>query len=335
MPQTYRKLVATTLSTNFREAAEVVEEAIPDVKPHEVLIRNRYAAVNATDVNISGGRYQPGAEPPIDLGAEAAGVVEKAGRAVKHLEPGDAVLTSTLGGGYREYNVVRASNAIKVPEAMPEVLSIMVSGLTASIALEEVGEMTSGETVLVTAAAGGTGQYAVQLAKRAGNHVVGTCSSQQKVEFLEELGCDHPINYTEDNVKQVLSEHYPSGINLIYEGVGGPLFDVCVGALARYGRLVSIGYVSEYKGGAEKVNQERIYTKLLPKSASIRGFFLPHYAEHFQEHMNKLMRLQQSGAIHVSVDDQVFEGIEQVPDAVEYLHSGQSRGKVVVRFPEN
>ncbi len=335
MPQTYRKLVATTLSTNFREAAEVVEEEIPDVKPHEVLIRNRYAAVNATDVNISGGRYQPGAEPPIDLGAEAAGVVEKAGRAVKHLEPGDAVLTSTLGGGYREYNVVRASNAIQVPEATPEVLSIMVSGLTASIALEEVGEMTSGETVLVTAAAGGTGQYAVQLAKRAGNHVVGTCSSQQKVEFLEELGCDHPINYTEDNVEQVLSEHYPSGINLIYEGVGGPLFDVCVGALARYGRLVSIGYVSEYKGGAEKVNQERIYTKLLPKSASIRGFFLPHYAEHFQEHMNKLMRLQQSGAIHVSVDDQVFEGIEQVPDAVEYLHSGQSRGKVVVRFPEN
>ena len=335
MPQTYRKLVATTLSTNFREAADIVEEEIPDIKPHEVLIRNRYAAVNATDVNISGGRYQPGSKPPIDLGAEAAGVVEKAWRAVKHLEPGDAVLTSTLGGGYREYHVVRASNAIKVPEATPEVLSIMVSGLTASIALEEVGDMTSGETVLVTAAAGGTGQYAVQLAKRAGNHVVGTCSSESKVEFLEELGCDHPINYTEENVEEVLSERYPSGINLIYEGVGGPLFDVCVDALARYGRLVSIGYVSEYKGGAEKVSQERIYTKLLPKSASIRGFFLPHYAEHFQEHMNKLMRLQQSGAIHVSVDDQVFEGIEQVSDAVEYLHSGQSRGKVVVRFPED
>jgi hypothetical protein len=334
MPETYRKLVATRLSTDFREAAEIVEEEFPELKPHEVLIRNRYAAVNATDVNISGGRYQPGAEPPIDLGAEAAGVVVETGSAVKHLREGDAVLTSTLGGGYREYNVVRASNAIRVPEATPEALSIMVSGLTASIALDEVGEMSSGETVLVTAAAGGTGQYAVQLAKRAGNHVIGTCSSAEKVELLEDLGCDHPINYAEDDVADVLSERYPSGINLIYEGVGGSLFDVCVDALARYGRLLSIGYVSEYREGAERVTQERIYTSLLPKSASVRGFFLPHYAEHFTEHMNKLMRLQESGAIQVSIDDHVFEGIEQVADAVEYLHSGKSRGKVVVRFPE-
>jgi hypothetical protein len=322
------------LSTDFREAAEIVEEEIPELKPHEVLIRNRYAAVNATDVNISGGRYQPGAEPPIDLGAEAAGVVVEAGSAVKHLREGDAVLTSTLGGGYREYNVVRASNAIRVPEATPQALSIMVSGLTASIALDEVGEMSSGETVLVTAAAGGTGQYAVQLAKRAGNHVIGTCSSAEKVELLEDLGCDHPINYAEEDVADVLAERYPSGINLIYEGVGGRLFDVCVDALARYGRLISIGYVSEYKEGAEKITQERIYTSLLPKSASVRGFFLPHFAEHFTEHMDKLMRLQQSGAIQVSIDDHVFEGIEQVPDAVEYLHSGDSRGKVVVQFPE-
>jgi len=334
MSNTYRKLVATKLSTDFREAAEIVEEEIPELKPHEVLIRNRYAAVNATDVNISGGRYQPGAKPPIDLGAEAAGVVVEVGSAVKHLREGDAVLTSTLGGGYREYNVVRASNAIRVPEATPEALSIMVSGLTASIALDEVGEMSSGETVLVTAAAGGTGQYAVQLAKRAGNHVIGTCSSAEKVELLEDLGCDHPINYAEEDVADVLAERYPSGINLIYEGVGGPLFDVCVDALARYGRLISIGYVSEYKEGAEKITQERIYTSLLPKSASVRGFFLPHFAEHFTEHMDKLMRLQQSGAIQVSIDDHVFEGIEQVPDAVEYLHSGDSRGKVVVQFPE-
>jgi hypothetical protein len=332
MADTYRKLAATQFSTDFREAAEIIEETMPTPAPHEVLIRNRYAAVNATDVNISAGRYQPGARPPVDLGAEAAGTVVETGSEVKHLTAGDAVVTSTLGGGYREYNVVRASNAVKVPEATPEVLSIMVSGLTASIALEEVGDMSSGETVLVTAAAGGTGQYAVQLAKRAGNHVIGTCGSDDKADFLADLGCDDPINYRRDDVGQVLGDRYPSGVNLIYESVGGELFDVCVDALARYGRLISIGYVSEYKEGAKAVNQERIYTKLLPKSASIRGFFLPHFAEHFAEHMNKLMRLQESGALTVSIDDRVFEGIEQVPDAVEYLHSGASKGKVVVRL---
>ncbi|NBC87659.1 MAG: zinc-binding dehydrogenase [Bacteroidetes bacterium] len=332
MATTYKKLIATKLTTDFRDAAEIVEETIPDLKPHEVLIRNVYAGINATDVNITAGRYQPGAKPPIELGAEAAGIVEEVGSEVRHLAPGDAVVTSTLGGGYREYNVVRASNALPVDEPSPEALSIMVSGLTASIALEEVGDMSSGETVLVTAAAGGTGQYAVQLAKRAGNHVIGTCGSERKMELLNELGCDHPINYNEEDVGDVLQSEYPSGVNLVYEGVGGELFDTCVDALARYGRLLSIGYVSEYKTGAEKVSSERIYTKLLPKSASIRGFFLPHYAESFAEHMTRLMKLVQSGALHVSIDETVFEGIDAIPDAVEYLHTGESRGKVVVKF---
>jgi len=332
MATTYKKLIATKLTTDFRDAAEIVEETIPDLKPHEVLIRNVYAGINATDVNITAGRYQPGAKPPIELGAEAAGIVEEVGSEVRHLAPGDAVVTSTLGGGYREYNVVRASNALPVDEPSPEALSIMVSGLTASIALEEVGDMSSGETVLVTAAAGGTGQYAVQLAKRAGNHVIGTCGSERKMELLNELGCDHPINYNEEDVGDVLQSEYPSGVNLVYEGVGGELFDTCVNALARYGRLLSIGYVSEYKTGAEKVSSERIYTKLLPKSASIRGFFLPHYAESFAEHMTRLMKLVQSGALHVSIDETVFEGIDSIPDAVEYLHTGESRGKVVVKF---
>lgn len=334
MAKRYKKLVATTFSTDFREAAEVVEEEIPEPGPQEVLVRNKYAAVNATDVNISAGRYEPGAELPLDLGVEAAGVVVDTGVEVKHLQDGDSVVTSTLGGGYREYNVVHASNAIQVPQPTPEALSIMVSGLTASIALEEVGNLRHDETVLVTAAAGGTGQYAVQLAKQAGNHVIGTCGTEEKVGFLEELGCDRPIHYREEDVAGVLADEYPDGVDLIYESVGGELFDICVDALAQRGRLLSIGYVSEYKEGPEKVHAERPYTTLIAKSASIRGFFLPHFAEHFRSHMNKLLRQQQSGGLDISIEDALFEGVEAVPDAVEYLQSGESMGKVVVRFPE-
>jgi len=75
MADLYKKLVATTLSSDFREAAEIVEEERPTPGPHEVLVRNRYAAVNATDVNITAGRYDLGGQPPIDLGVEAAGTV--------------------------------------------------------------------------------------------------------------------------------------------------------------------------------------------------------------------------------------------------------------------
>jgi NADPH-dependent curcumin reductase CurA len=334
MPDQYKKLVATTFSTDFRKAASVVEEEIPEPGPQEVLVRNKYAAVNATDVNISAGRYEADAELPLDLGVEAAGVVADVGDEVRHLESGDSVVTSSLGGGYREYNVVHASNAIQVPHPSPEALSILVSGLTASIALDEVGDLGHDETVLVTAAAGGTGQYAVQLAKQAGNHVVGTCGTAEKVGFLDELGCDRPIHYREEDVANVLADEYPDGVDLVYESVGGDLFDTCVEALGQRGRLLSIGYVSEYKDGPEAVTDERIYTTLISKSASVRGFFLPHFAEHFRSHMNKLLRQYRGGTLDIAIDDSVFEGVEAVPDAVEHLQSGESIGKVVVRFPE-
>ncbi len=334
MTDTYKKLVATSFSSDFREAAEVVEETIPTPASNEVLIKNKYAAVNATDVNITAGRYDSNADPPLDLGVEAAGTVVDVGTDVSYLHEGDAVVTSTLGGGYREYNLERAGNIIKVPEATPEVLSIVVSGLTASIALEEVGEMAHDETVLVTAAAGGTGHYAVQLAKIAGNHVIGTCSTDEKVELLEQIGCDRPINYETEDVTEVLSTEYEGGIDLVYESVGGTLFDTCVDALAQHGRLLSIGYVSEYQEGPKTVSRERIYTALIPRSASVRGFFLPHFREHFSAHTKKLMRLQQSGTLDIFVDDTVFTGIESIVEAVEYLQRGQNRGKLVVRFQD-
>ncbi len=334
MADTYKKLVATSFTTQFREAAEIVEEEIPTPASNEVLIKNKYAAVNATDVNITAGRYEPDAELPLDLGVEAAGVVVDVGEDVSYLSEGDAVITSTLGGGYREYNVERVGNAVEVPAATPEALSIVVSGLTASIALEEVGKMAHDETVLVTAAAGGTGHYAVQLAKIAGNHVIGTCSTDEKVELLTSIGCDRPINYETEDVAQVLDTEYEDGIDLIYEGVGGSLFDTCVDALGRHGRLLAIGYVSEYQEGPETVDRKRIYTSLIPKSASIRGVFLPHFREHFSAHTKKLLRLQQGGTLEVFVDDTEFEGIESIFDAVEYLHSGENRGKLVVRFPD-
>ena len=332
MPETYRKLVATTLTPHFREAAEIVEATRPDPKPGEIVVRNRYAGVNATDVNITAGRYSANPELPLDLGAEAAGEVVAVGSAVRHLKEGDAVVTGMTGGGYRELMVLPARLAIPVPEATPEALSVVVSGLTASIALDVTGAMTSGETVMVTAAAGGTGQYAVQLARMAGNHVIGTCGTDEKVELLERLGCDRPINYRAENVGAVLKAEYPDGLDLVYESVGGELFDTCLKALAVHGRLLSIGYVGEYIEGLEAVTGPRVYARLLAKSASIRGFFLPHFRDHYAEHTMRLFGLMKRGDLDVAIDPSSFEGLESVVDAVEYLHSGKSRGKVVLKL---
>ncbi|MCB9450773.1 MAG: zinc-binding dehydrogenase [Anaerolineaceae bacterium] len=332
LPKTYRKVVAARFTNDFQEAAEIVEVPMPQPATNEILVRNRYAGVNATDVNISAGSYTPHAQPPLDLGAEAVGEVVAVGEDVTDLKVGDAVLTNSVGSGYREYQTIRAFRAAPVPEATPEVLSLGLSGATASIGLNVTGEMKNDETVLVTAAAGGTGQFAVQLAKLKGNHVIGTCSTDEKADLLHSLGCDRVINYRKEDLGTVLRVEYPHGVNLVYESVGRGMFDTAVDNLAIRGRLVIIGYITEYLSTPEVVTEPRLYFKLLGKSASIRSMFLPHFFKLVPEHLARLMEFYTSGTLQAAVDPTEFRGVEEVADAVAYLHSGQSQGKVVVRF---
>jgi prostaglandin reductase 3 len=331
LPKTYRKVIAARFSKNFREAAQVVETELQPPGSSEILVKTHYAGVNATDVNISAGSYTPGRQPPIDLGAEVIGEVVAVGDNVTDYQVGDYVVTNSLGG-YTEYYPVRARFAVPVPEISAEILALVLSGATASIGLSYTGEMKSGETVLVTAAAGGTGQFAVQLAKQAGNTVIGTCSSDEKAEFLRQLGCDRVVNYKTEDLDAVLTAEYPRGIDLIYESVGRQMFDICVNHLAIRGRLVIIGYITEYLDTPERVTGERIYYKLLGKSASLRSMFLPHFIRQVPEHTTQLLERYQSGQLQVAVDPTIFQGVNEVADAVEYLYSGRSSGKVVVRF---
>jgi prostaglandin reductase 3 len=108
--------------------------------------------------------------------------------------------------------------------------------------------MKSNETVLVTAAAGGAGQIAVQLAKQAGNHVIGTCSSVEKAAFLKSIGCDRVINYRIENLSKVLKKNYPKGVDIVFESVGCQMFQECMESLAVKGRMIIIGAVSTYAG---------------------------------------------------------------------------------------
>ncbi|RLN70096.1 hypothetical protein BBJ28_00025708, partial [Nothophytophthora sp. Chile5] len=161
-----RKIVCQKLSTNFRECTTIVTHEIPALKKGEVLVKTKYVGINASDINYTNGAYLPGVQPPFDCGFEAGtyfGVVLEIGPGVTKLKVGDAVV-STLTPSPPALPAVERL-LVKVPAAVPEILPITVCGLTASMALEYVGQMTHGETVLITAAAGATGQFAVQLAK--------------------------------------------------------------------------------------------------------------------------------------------------------------------------
>lgn len=330
----YKKLIAKQFSEDFRSAIALQQLPIPNPAPNEILIRNHFAGVNAGfDTLICRGETPYlNLTPPFDLGVEAVGEVVAVGSDVKDFKTGDAVATTLRGGGYREYQAIASHLAVKVRAATPEVLTLMPTGISALVALEQAGEMNSQEVVLVTAAAGGTGHIAVQLAKLAGNHVIGTCGSEAKVKLLKELGCDRAINYRTENLDRVLKQEYPKGINLVLDCVGKEVFDTCVDNLAIRGRLVAIGFISEYAKNPEQVTQPRIYHQLFWKAASVRGFLMPHYAEHMVEARDRLLDLFYTGKIRVAVDPTEFKGIESIPTAVEYLLSGKNCGKVVVRF---
>ncbi len=330
----YRKLIAQRLSHDFQSAMAIVEVDIPQPAAHQVLIRNRFAGINAgfDTLLCRGDVPYVNLLPPFDLGVEAVGEVVAIGSGVTKFTVGDAVATTVRGGGYREYQVIDAELAIKIPEAIPEILTLMPTGISALVGLERVGEMGNEETILITAAAGGIGHIAVQLAKLAGNHVIGTCGSEAKGQLLEALGCDRIIHYRQESVRDVLARDYPNGINLVFDCVGKHMFDAGVDHLAVRGRFVIVGFISEYGQSLEVVSQPRLYEKLFWKAASVRGFLLPQYAEAVPEACDRLLALFDQGKLKVTVDPTDFHGIEAIPEAVNYLLSGQNCGKVVVRF---
>ena len=337
-PLTFRKLICAKLTPNFREAVKLQNICIneSDLSPGSVLIKNRYVGINASDINYTAGRYTPGVSPPFDVGMEAIGEVMWTGTKCKSLKPGDTVATSS-NGAFAEYTLLPERLAMQIPSLKPEYLAFIISGTTASISLEKVGELKQGETVLVTAAAGGTGQFAVQLARAAGCHVIGTCSSDSKMEFLKSIGCHRPINYHREDLGSVLQSEYPKGINVVYECVGGEVFNACVKSLAVRGRLIIIGMITDYTKKSIQVNPTvPLQQILLSKSASIRGFFLVHYFKELPKYISKLVEMESAGQLKVKVDqgfnrpEGPFCGLQSIPDAVEYLYNKENEGKIVV-----
>ncbi|XP_010536331.1 PREDICTED: zinc-binding alcohol dehydrogenase domain-containing protein 2 [Tarenaya hassleriana] len=338
LPQSSEKIIVHTLSHHFRDATRIVRTplALP-IGRDQVLLKIIYAGVNASDVNFSSGRYfsgnnkNQGSNLPFDAGFEGVGIIAAVGDSVRNVEVGTPAAVMTFGA-YAEYMIVSSRHVLPVPRPDPEVVAMLTSGLTALIGLEKAGQMRSGETVLVTAAAGGTGQFAVQLAKLAGNKVVATCGGSDKAKLLKEMGVDRVINYKSEDIKTVLKKEFPKGIDIIYESVGGNMFDLCLNALAVHGRLIVIGMISQYQGehGWKPANYPGLCEKILAKSQTVAGFFLVQYSQLWKHTLDRLFHLYSLGKLKVAIDPKRFMGLDAVADAVEHLHSGKSTGKVIV-----
>nr|CAB3267842.1 zinc-binding alcohol dehydrogenase domain-containing protein 2-like [Phallusia mammillata] len=341
LPSTMKKLVVRALTANFKEAIEMQTVHLPKLKPTEVLVKNHFVGINASDINFTAGKYNPGLPPPFDAGFEAVGEVVAVGSDIPESYTGTSV-AHLSNGAFSEYQAVSQARLFPLKSTDPSYLPCLVSGMTANLAFRNSGYLKPTDKVLVTAAAGGTGQFAVQLAKLAGCHVIGTCSTDEKVKFLKSIGCDHPINIKAENLNTVLKKHYPQGVDVVYESVGGETYETCVNRLAPKGRLIVIGYISGYQEPMGVANSKSaraaaaLPVKLLMKSASVKGFFLFHYVDQWKQAFQEMAKLVESQQIKSAVDrgesikQGGFNGIEEIKDAVDYLYSKKSRGKVVV-----
>ncbi|YCH21465.1 NADPH:quinone oxidoreductase family protein [Pseudomonas sp. D1-3] len=233
----------------FGPAATLVLEDVDSPRPkgNEVLIEVQAAGVNFPDTLIIEGKYQFRPPFPFSPGGEVAGVVSAVGDKVVHLKTGDRVMALTGWGGFAEQVAAPAYNVLPVPESM-ELNIAAAFGMTYGTsmhALHQRANLQPGETLLVLGAAGGVGLAAVEIGKAMGARVIAAASSAEKLEVARTAGADALINYSEQSLKdEVKRLTNGQGVDVIYDPVGGPLFEEAFRCMAWNGRFLVVGFAA-------------------------------------------------------------------------------------------
>ncbi len=314
----------------------LVYEDVPDPVPGpgQVLIRVEAASVNFADTmrrrNLP---YPYPSEPPFTPGGEVAGTVARLGEGVTHLEVGAPVFAFVGEGGstgYAQFAVAQAGAVLPMPPGLDAVraCALAIAGITAVLTLREVGGLKPSEAVLIQAAAGGVGAYAVQLAKRFGaGQVIGAASTPEKRELARQLGADAVVDYTREGwSEEVRSLTGGRGVDLVLEMSGGAIFAESLRALAPFGRVVAYGQAGPEPGQLQA-------TTLLPQNQSLTGFYLGGWFAHRPREAGAALRelagLVASGQVKALVSEVL--PLSQAAEAHRRLEGRRTTGKIVLQ----
>jgi NADPH:quinone reductase len=229
---------------NPEQALKLAEVEEPRPEPGEVVIEVEAAALNFFDILLCRGEYQESPELPFTPGGEVSGTVHEAGGG---MQAGQHVIATPPlpRGGYADRVAVPESSVFPIPDSMPfdKAAALPITYQTAHVALRHRAQLEPGETVLVHAGAGGVGSAAIQIAKAAGATVIATAGGSEKVEVCEKLGAEIAIDYREENFVEVVKEATEGrGADVIFDPVGGDVFDGSRRCVAFEGRIVIIGF---------------------------------------------------------------------------------------------
>lgn len=240
-----KSLVVSHLAPDFAGTG-LQDLPLPEPKPGEVRVAVKAASLNFPDLLMTEGKYQLKPELPFTLGMELAGVVDAVGEGVTELKPGDEVAGGSRIGAFSEYIVLPAAGLRKKPAALTfaEASAYGAAYLTAYVSLAIRGNLQPGETLLVHGASGGVGMAAVEVGKLLGATVIATSASDEKLKVVKARGADHVINVTRGFREEVKALTGGRGADVIYDPVGGDVFDESVRCIAFDGRLLVIGFTS-------------------------------------------------------------------------------------------
>jgi NADPH2:quinone reductase len=328
VPATMRALQQTSLN-GPQDLRLITDAPVPSPGPGEILLRVTAAGVNFVDISQARGTFAGGPQPPYLAGIEGVGEVIAVGAGVTDPAPGAHVIGVSIdGGAFAEYLVLPAAGVLPVPAGWTDeqALGLVVNWPTALAALKPVGGLAAGQTVLIHAAAGGTGQAAVTMAKHYGATVI-AAAAPGKHELVQALGADHVIDSRgTDIAAEVLRLTDGAGADLVLDSVGGATLAASLAATKRItGRIVVYGLAG---GPAAITNWDLVYRHQIHIAGLNIGTLMRAAPQIFGEVMSQLFELLAAGVL--APGRPTIYALAEGPKALTELDARATVGKLAL-----
>lgn len=306
-----------------------VEEELSELQDGEILIQTEYLSVDPTQRMWL--TDMPGYLPPIQIDEviRSGGM----GRVIKskneRFDEGDLVNGFM---GWQTHLISDGKGFTKVPEVLPipTMLNVLgLTGITAYFGLLDIGQPNEGDTVVVSGAAGATGSVVAQIAKIKGCNVIGIAGGEEKCGWLEDCGLDHVIDYKATKATKELGRIAKDGIDIYFDNVGGPLLEAVLFKINLNARIVICGAISNYASTDMPVGPRNL-SSLIVNRARMEGFLVLDYLDKADEARQELSKWLMDGKIKHREDIQ--EGIENCPNTLNRLFTGQNIGKQILKI---
>jgi NADPH-dependent curcumin reductase CurA len=307
---------------------EIVATSVPDLRDGDVLRKTIYLSLDP----YMRGRMSdaPSYAKSVDIGGVMVG--HTVSRVLESRHPGFQAGDLVAGyDGWQEAAVSNGNGLRRLDGSLPATTALGVlgmPGLTAFVGLLDIGQPKSGETVVVSAAAGAVGSIVGQLAKIAGCLAVGVAGSAEKCRYvIDELGFDACVNYKTGNLADALAAACPQGIDVYFENVGGAVFGAVLRLLNTFARIPLCGLIADYN--ATQFTGVPTLLPLLVSRVTMRGFIIGDHTDRFAAFLKEVEPLVRSGRIKYRED--IVDGLAAAPSALIGLFEGKNFGKMIVR----